>query len=474
MIRLTNDILWTCWEISLYSPRLCFSPLARKNGRLDSNTIVSPPRVTKKCSSRADTGMCSTKKVCFSKEDISTLIGNGFRCMMQNNGFKCYFYPMHQDTLPTKNANRLDFIDALRGFAALYVLVYHTAMVPKPTLTVPHWLEPLIHNGGTGVTLFFVISAFTLCYTLDGRQRESLSTRKFYIRRIFRIVPLYYLWLLFMVFYWWGYPALLQHKGDLLLYSTFTYNFVPGQQYGLVWASWTLGIEMVFYALFPFLFRLVTNLRRSVVFFGLSMALAFAYKRLMAALPEDLTEGHELYFSFFTQVPVFAVGIITYFLYRRMEQCPLPNWVGPTGLALSSAGVFALPYLAKLNAIPMAYAISVLYAGVLLSLSLYPIKVLVNRITVFLGLISYSLYLNHPIIVANLSEVYQYIYGLGMGISFALLACVGLTIAIISGISYLTYKLIEKPGMELGRRIIKGMTLRAEKKNKALVLERQY
>jgi peptidoglycan/LPS O-acetylase OafA/YrhL len=59
-------------------------------------------------------------------------------------------------------AERLHFIDALRGLAALYVLLFHFVMIPQPKLYVPPAIRPLVLNGWSGVTLFFVISAFTL------------------------------------------------------------------------------------------------------------------------------------------------------------------------------------------------------------------------------------------------------------------------------------------------------------------------
>jgi peptidoglycan/LPS O-acetylase OafA/YrhL len=37
---------------------------------------------------------------------------------------------------------RLDFVDSLRGLAALYIVAFHTALVPKPNLAVPHWARP--------------------------------------------------------------------------------------------------------------------------------------------------------------------------------------------------------------------------------------------------------------------------------------------------------------------------------------------
>ena len=70
-------------------------------------------------------------------------------------------------------AERLHFIDALRGLAALYVLLYHFVLIPQPNVYVHPAIRPLVLNGWSGVTLFFVISAFTLCFTLDQRKQRA-------------------------------------------------------------------------------------------------------------------------------------------------------------------------------------------------------------------------------------------------------------------------------------------------------------
>ena len=97
--------------------------------------------------------------------------------------------------VPLPSGERLDSIDALRGIAALYVLVYHVALIPQPNLGVPSWAARYVLTGGTGVTLFFIVSAFCLCLSMRTHQDEPSPTMRFYVRRVFRIVPLFYLWL---------------------------------------------------------------------------------------------------------------------------------------------------------------------------------------------------------------------------------------------------------------------------------------
>ena len=115
---------------------------------------------------------------------------------------------------------RLGFIDVLRGFAALFVICFHTTLIPHPNLPYPVVIHNVIDLGWSGVTLFFIISAFTMCLTLDNRTTESNWILKFYFRRAGRILPLYlfladyngniYLW-------WWNFPC----KGTDFIFYVF-------------------------------------------------------------------------------------------------------------------------------------------------------------------------------------------------------------------------------------------------------------
>ena len=140
---------------------------------------------------------------------------------------------------PAKSAEptRLDFLDALRGLAAVYVIAYHLIYIPSPNLAVPAWARLWAENGGTGVTLFFVISAFSLFYTTPARFKQRLPWVSYAMHRLFRIAPLFYIWIVLtlvrdhLVFGashpWWEIGAS----------ATFVFNFIPTHQEGFVWAS---------------------------------------------------------------------------------------------------------------------------------------------------------------------------------------------------------------------------------------------
>ena len=101
--------------------------------------------------------------------------------------------------MPPSDTRKHDFIDALRGLAVLGVVMVHAAQAANPESA---WLRKLMGSGAHGVQLFYVASALTLCMSWLARSpHESSPARNFYIRRLFRIAPMFslaivgYLWL---------------------------------------------------------------------------------------------------------------------------------------------------------------------------------------------------------------------------------------------------------------------------------------
>jgi peptidoglycan/LPS O-acetylase OafA/YrhL len=350
-------------------------------------------------------------------------------------------------------AERLHFIDALRCLAALYVLLYHFVFLPQPNVYVPPAIRPLILNGWSGVTLFFVISAFTLSFTLDRRKHEPHRTVRFYLRRFFRIVPLYYVWLGVMVCKIWGVGNVLSHKRELLLCLGFGFNFFPAHQDGLVRASWTLGVEMVFYMVFPLLFLLINNVSRAILFLLATLIVSRLHFLFIQSLPAPTFDiPTYLYFSIFSQLPAFAVGMLAYFISRdfstNLHNHRLVSWLF---LSLGAACFLLFPYFNKLSLAASVFPMALVYGLLVVGLTQLPISIVVNPVTVFGGAISYSLYLNHPQIVSHLSPIYLK-HSTGVLHVFVWYLIV---VAAVAALSCITYRLIEQPGIRLGSSLIK-------------------
>lgn len=365
------------------------------------------------------------------------------------------------------------YVDALRGLAATYVLLFHLALTADPPLPLPSYIRWFILGGGTGVSLFFITSAFTLCGSMAARSAratpETAASRlgDYAIRRFFRIAPLFYVLLLVS----WLRDASrgVYHPWSSVLYNlTFTFNFVPGEETSFVWAGWTLGVEMVFYVVFPLLFRFVTSVERAVLCLALSIGLAFAYPSLAAwAPPLALLANTFGHFGFFTMLPLFAAGMLAFHLHRRpvagaadgrsAEGRSVDHRRLSLTLLISAAVAYRvlllLPGWAPFEVVLFMQA--PIFVALLLSLSMVAWPLLVNRVTVFLGTISYSLYLNHSLVLWVLGPLFQWVYRqpvIFVTVRFAI--CAAIALASTVAVSWVTYRWIEQPGVRLGQWLV--------------------
>ena len=330
---------------------------------------------------------------------------------------------------------RLDFVDSLRGLAALYIVVFHTAAVPYPALEVPDWARLVVYNGKSAVTLFFVVSAFSLCHTMKAHGGEFSEVRAFYIRRLFRIAPLFYVMLVFHavrdpLYFGWRHSVWEWTKSVL-----FVFNFFPGSEQGIVWASWTIGVEMVFYTVFPLLFARVRSFPSLMALTLAALLWTAVFHEIVLHLPVSAAVQSSFYeFSFFRHFPVFILGMLCWLIFDRfIANREYSRSVGATLILGSLWGYHAL-LLGALNVIfpDPYYWEAIIYSTLLLGLAIFPTPVFVNRLSLFAGKISYSIYLLHPSTILFLSPVYRRIYSLGLPVSASFLLCVGLTLGIFA------------------------------------------
>jgi len=362
---------------------------------------------------------------------------------------------------------RLEFLDALRGLAASYVIVYHMLHIPRPNTEAPRWAFHIAHWGGTGVTLFFVVSAFSLFYTMPLRLKQEYPSVSFYLHRFFRIAPLFYLWIVLSCTRDWLLFTVHRPLWSILATGALVFNFIPGLQEGIVWAGWTIGVEILFYAVFPLIYRRVRNVWGAWTLVLTCIVACLLFQHLIDHLPLAAEVKRPLLSKWFflRHLPIFACGSVCYFLLK-----------GPITSELSTrqrrAGLFLVPlalcaYLATISGqLGKGFADSYywqgcLYSMLLVGLALHPVRLIVNRLTCYLGKLSYSLYLNHPTVVFLLSPVYQRIYADAPNLSIAFLASYGLTLAIVVAVSSVTYRFVEEPGIRLGKRLYRSWASRA-------------
>jgi peptidoglycan/LPS O-acetylase OafA/YrhL len=181
-------------------------------------------------------------------------------------------------------ARRIPELDGIRGLAILSVLYWH--FVACPTAHVERaTLGGLLHRIGllswSGVDLFFVLSGFLIGGILFETRDEPLYFQNFYVRRIFRILPLYLvMWgggvLLLTLFP--GLTSILGTPMPLPAYAAFLQNFWLACNSWEVYlgATWSLAVEEQFYFVFPFVVRLARKRSLPILLAGLALASAVA------------------------------------------------------------------------------------------------------------------------------------------------------------------------------------------------------
>jgi peptidoglycan/LPS O-acetylase OafA/YrhL len=167
--------------------------------------------------------------------------------------------------LLNESSPRLPALDGLRGIAILLVLVWHyfvCLLKAEPGSTTAYALACL-RLTWSGVDLFFVLSGFLIGGILLDNRHSANCFKVFYIRRICRILPLYFLLLILFVVLLQSAPTtlswLLKDPQPLWSYATFTQNFAIAfrNDWGSHWnaITWSLAIEEQFYLILPFVIR---------------------------------------------------------------------------------------------------------------------------------------------------------------------------------------------------------------------------
>ena len=337
-------------------------------------------------------------------------------------------------------------LHALRGFAALWVMLFHVWFFSGER-HMPFGVDAVFRHGWVGVHLFYALSAFLLTSHLLKSQKPRYGA--FFLRRFLRIYPAY----------WAQLTVLLLIGGVFALdagvawrywpeHLLMAFNLPPRFVTPLNGVWWTLPIEFLFYLLLP---ALLWCLRRTgmATFLLLAMAATVLFRwslfHLLGEAPVALIE----------QLPgvlsVFAAGMVAAAVLAR-HSLRLPRWAAP--LALGAMGLWAWPLLADpegyWNGSPLLFtwgSVNALLIALLL-LSVYDRgrNTAGWRLLVWLGETSYGIYLWHlPVILGLL----QFAPVLGSSFSALLIAATPPTLVL----AWLSLRMVERPAIRLGRRL---------------------
>jgi peptidoglycan/LPS O-acetylase OafA/YrhL len=345
-------------------------------------------------------------------------------------------------------------VHGLRGIAALAVVLYHLVHLAK--IAAPDAFGFIASDFGKGVHLFFVVSAFSLMYSTESTLHRQSWAVEYFVKRFFRIAPLFYCILACMILW----PAIYSHAfahslQAILLNLTFTFGFAPWT--GIVWAGWTVGVEMLFYAIFPVLLLTVRSMSATFVLLLLSVAVTYAARSTLQTHFESHVSQYGYnwaYFSFPANLCYFVFGILAFRVAAHADKSSTTiRWLVPAfSVVTLGALMFAKPGSLLFQWKDEAIVWGLGFGSLCLWQSTKPSWWCANRFFEYLGEHSYSIYLLHPIVIILLKSTLQGLYALlvpQVG-AYAYFVCFIVLFLPLILLAEMTYRFIEVPGIAFG------------------------
>ena len=339
---------------------------------------------------------------------------------------------------------RLDSLDSLRGVAILMVILFHVSVPFQPG----NVLGRVLVLGNAGVQLFFLVSAVTMCHMWAQRADEPMRHVNFYIRRLFRIAPLFWFAMLLYTALWGTGPRGTAYDGigptQFVLSALFLHGFSPSAINAVVPGGWSIAVEMSFYMVFPWLATLRPE-RLMLAAFASYLVLGMLCTHWLIHVDGSKHMALFLYYSLLTQFPVFLIGLLVYWVGVRRWQPRLGPMLSVAGawLAIALAGKFAY----GLTSPPFVWV-----EIAALALAMVPIISLGagNVALAYVGRLSYSMYLFHFAVIAGLEQW----FGPKLPFALALIATLAGTLAI----GVVSQRTAEKWSQDAGRALIRSLS----------------
>ena len=300
------------------------------------------------------------------------------------------------------------FLDGLRGIASILVLIYHISwMWRKITAKYYFKLDYFIAQiGWTGVNLFFIVSGLLITNILLNTKNKNNYFKNFYMRRVLRIIPLYFLILFIFNFLYNEFSHLFFH---LFFISNFLLVDSSIVNSGFAAVSWSLSIEEQFYIFWPMIIRTVSS-NKLYIYCILIIGVATTIKSMsfLGNLPY-----HFLYYSTVTRLDGLALGSLLALIIRFRTSRRMDFYCALFVLSLSLSLIIFIylklgGFYVKINPtlimglgdilVNLFYA-SFIYITIFWNKG-YLRKILTCRLLSISGKHSYAIYLIHPVVLS--------------------------------------------------------------------------
>jgi len=387
----------------------------------------------------------------------------------------------------TYQSPRIGFLDGFRFLLAFWVFAahYYTLIGGKAYFALPAILEETFNKPVNAVNGFMVITGFLMTYNyIERRLKEPYSEKsthiKFWQRRFFRLYPVY---ILCIIVAFIGYVPMAEMNKDILIFFTgsnltqwgtvrstaqpdivdlishifMVHGLIPQYYSSLLGVTWSLSLEAQFYLIFPFLFLAMFSSggkQKGRIIVGTIAFVAIAIVSMRAVNFVCRTIGlpeYNLPAVILFAMPLFMVGIVAAAV--KLRQIHLAY--------LMVAVALTIPFQSVTTAL--------LVLALLLFLFLDEIRfgipnwlfrildtfrdMLSSKTASFAADISYSFYLTHSMVIGIVLHMLITFFPEFSRIPIAVLGFF-VNIAVCVLLSYLLFKFVEKPFIEIGRRIV--------------------
>jgi len=350
-------------------------------------------------------------------------------------------------------------LELLRGLAALLVLFEHVELLFGSQLQVPFRNI----NGALGVDIFFVISGFLMVHVSGDYAAGWMSARNFIVNRISRILPLY--WVMTAIY---ALAFMAAGKFEYVSWEAFVKSllFIPygtlnsdGNFPPIVGVGWTLNYEMMFYGIFALV---IVVMGRNAAW-GCTMI-------IVSIVTLDIVSigvGYELLSPYLLiKNPIaleFAMGMLVGLLMRREKlligKSASIVIVALVTIYLLAAVIFPMqaggfkPLLYGLPSAILVYSI-VMWDRLTGQPSSQEGKF--EKISFYLGKLSYSLYLTHFIGLMVAVVIIQKLFGSAMALTLVVVPVTAVTIILLLLLADGFHRYIEQPSSHWAKRLLSG------------------
>ncbi|MDD4992420.1 MAG: acyltransferase [Paludibacter sp.] len=345
----------------------------------------------------------------------------------------------------------LNGLNGLRAIAAISVVIGH---ITSLTFTTFDFNLPRITIGFDGVTLFFVISGFLISYLLllEKVETNDINIINFYIRRVLRIWPIYYLFILISVIVAFFDTTIKDIFSNTIFYYLFFAANLPTILHNsvtIIVHYWSIGVEEQFYLFWPWIVKLVRTKLLPV-----TIAIVIGLFLLKSASWFFLGNHSILYKSLVvTRFHCMLIGAIGAMLYKNYNQ----RFISAITNKWTQGVVWLFSVLLFLDIIylpaPLTYEITAIVSLALIlgqiDNAAFKLVNLENRILDFLGKISYGIYVIHPLVILLFSHLYR-----NLNLSFIpqLIIVYSTIILITILLAFISYEYFEKKFLRLKKK----------------------